>query len=263
MPSTPFVPPDMRTWDGRGWEPERTYHTPRGDARSAKSVGGRHDSRPSAVPAPDWYGAPGVRSTRAGGQGGHYSPAQEPPVPRDWPQKGQWGQANSNVGFSDAAGLRPLHGDRERQAWEAPLRRSTPPPSFRRPRQLDSAPAHPIMMDGMVALGGLVPDRNLHHVLGYESPDRALVGEEEAAMRAKVEKARHRERARSPHVGRDGGLGDQALRARQRALAAAEKRRIHVPAPSSGHITNTTHVSLEPRSQRVATPTTMSRSAGY
>ena len=103
-------------------------------------------------------------------------------------------------------------------------------------------------------------DRNLHHRWGYESPDRALVGEEEAAMRAKVEKERLRARAGSPSGVQHGGLGDAALNARRRALAAAERRRIQVPA---GKITNALHGSHEPSADRVATPTSMSTSAGY
>ena len=117
------------------------------------------------------------------------------------------------------------------------------------------------MMDGLVTLAGRVVDKNLHHRQGYESPDRALVGAEEAAARAKADKERLRSRAKSPmHA---DGLGAAALNARQRALAAAERRRIEVPTARSGLVTNKRHGSHEHRDSRVATPITMAREAGY
>jgi len=135
-------------------------------------------------------------------------------------------------------------------------RASTPPPSRR-----GITPEHPFMLDRRVTLQGRVVDKNLHHRRGYESPDRALVGAEETAARARADKQRLRERAvRSEQ---SDGLGAAALDARRRALAAAEKRRIAVPGPETGLLTNKRHGSHEPVVCRIATPITMQRDAGY
>ena len=256
MPAQSFVAPDMRSWDGRGWEPERTYHTPRIDAESTKSKSGRWIP-PSERAQPDWYAQPGVRSSRQGGHGGHFSrSASERVHPPDFPQPGSWGATGyGNDGFHPE--LRPRHGNRDALPFEAPFpRRSASPLSTRRTSGL--SPRHPLMMDGAVVLGGCTPNRNLHHNLTYQSPDRALVGDEEIAARAKADRARLRQRAQSPSA--TGGPGAAALHARQRALSAAEKRRIHVP---RGVVTNKTHGSHEPASQRCATPITMQRAVGY
>jgi hypothetical protein len=252
MPAMAHVPIDFNKYEGRGWEPERTYHTPRSDARSAKSQSGRwvpHSERTQ----PDWYGTPGVPSTRAGGRGGHFSPSMAGRRPPPFVQR-------CHDGFDPD--VRPLHGERESLPWEAPLRRSmTPPPSSRRWSSANDPLAYPTLMDGRVTLGGRAPDKNLHHRPGYESPDRALVGDEEAAARAKADKERLRARLRPSQ--REGGLGDAAKQARMRALAAAERRRVYVPLPSTGLTTNKTHGTMEPELDRVATPTTMSRASGY
>jgi hypothetical protein len=57
----------MNAYDGRGWEPERTWHTPRRDSSSVKGPSGRWLPQ-SEVAKPDWYGSPGVLSSRAGGE---------------------------------------------------------------------------------------------------------------------------------------------------------------------------------------------------
>ena len=260
MPAQPWVEPDLNTYDGRGWEPERTWHTPRRDSSSVKGPSGRWVPQ-SELARPDWYGSPGVLSSRAGGKGGQFTPSpgerRAPPV--EWPQRGSWGAPGfeNNPGFHPD--LRPRHGERDALPFEAPMpmrRASTPPPSRR-----GIAPQHPLMMDGLVTLQGRIHNKNLHHRPGYESPDRALVGAEEAAARAKADKQRLRERAaRAPQ---SNGLGAAALDARRRALAAAERRRIAVPGPQSGLLTNKLHNSHEAPVQRVATPTTMAREAGY
>lgn len=256
MPSMAFIPPDMRTYDGRGWEPERTYHTPRRDEGSVKSQSGRWVP-PSERAVPDWYGKPGVPSTWAGGKGGHFS--QSGRRASDFPHAGSWGEGYAHEGFTPEA--RPLHGKREAQPWEAPLpRRSSTPPT----RTQGQYPNHPLMMEGRVHANGYVPDKNLHHRRGYMSPDRALVGEEEKAAREAANRARLRERSRS--TPRSGGLGDAAYQARQRALAAAEKRRIYIPPKESGLVTNKTHGVVESRGADpwfVPTPPTMAMEAGY
>eukprot|EP00325_Prymnesiales_sp_UTEX-LB-985_P031607 CAMPEP_0174722962 /NCGR_PEP_ID=MMETSP1094-20130205/39715_1 /TAXON_ID=156173 /ORGANISM="Chrysochromulina brevifilum, Strain UTEX LB 985" /LENGTH=256 /DNA_ID=CAMNT_0015923919 /DNA_START=99 /DNA_END=869 /DNA_ORIENTATION=- len=256
MPATPFIEPDMRTWDGRGWEPERTYHTPRRDEGSTKSASGRW------IPAseraqPDWYGRPGVPSTRAGGKGGQFSLRSERRT-TEWPDTQDASGDTCNPGFSPEA--RPLHRERQAQPWEAHFYRSSTPPGRRMP---GARPEHPLMMDNRVVAGGHVPNRSIHHRPGYMSPDRALVGEEEKAARAKADKARMRERASS--APRGGGRGDAALQARQRALTAAEKRRIHIPPPESGLITNKLHGRLEYRESPwwVPTPPTVAMEAGF
>lgn len=252
----------MNAYDGRGWEPERTWHTPRRDSSSVKGPSGRWVPQ-SEVAKPDWYGSPGVLSSRAGGKGGHFTPAPEnrKPPPTEWPQHGSWGAPSyeTNPGFHPD--LRPRHGDREALPFEAPMprRASTPPPSR---RGIGDVPQHPFMMHGHVTIQGRIQNRSLHHSPGYESPDRALVGAEEAAARAAANKRRMRAQAAQAD-GAARGLGMAALDARRRALTAAERRRIAVPGPESGLITNKRHNSHEPAAQRVATPITVAHAEGY
>lgn len=138
-----------------------------------------------------------------------------------------------------------------------PRRSASTPRSSRRGYE----PEPPFMMDNHLKLQGRVRNKNLHHVPGYESPDRALVGAEETAARAKADKQRLRERARAGQ--HPDGLGAAALDARHRALAAAERRRIAVPGPETGLVSNKRHGSHEAHVHRVATPITMAMENGY
>ena len=249
MPAQPWVEPNPESYDGRGWEPDRTYHTPRRGARSSKSACSRCIP-PSELAKPEWCVHPGVSSSNQGGMGGHFTPqpANRRPPPQIFPRNNGWGERESaQLGFHPE--LRPLH----RTAGVTNLDDKT------MPRQRDYVQKPPIMLNGAVKVGGRVVDKNLHHCADYVSPDRALVGAEEAAARASAEKMRlHRRPASPPSSG-----ARAALHARQRALAAAESRRTVIPSVASGKITNKTHGSHEPPSARVATPVTMSRGAGY
>lgn len=163
--------PDMRLHDGRGWQPTRTWHTPRSDAsgRSSKaSVGRAHRIALSTgtpvhrVPRSETT-QPGIGqpSLRSGYQ--TYNPTLPGPV--------GFGEGHAHQGFS------PQRGEYGQQVgWDRHYSTKKEAPAPPQPAR-DSA--WPVMMDGKVIAGGLLPPTPLHHYPGYRSPDAALVGDDE------------------------------------------------------------------------------------
>ena len=117
--------PDMETYDGRGWEPERTYHTPRLDQRGT--------SKSAAVPAAQAAAATRPRSTTQRGIGTHGVSEHERHVP-------------AHVGFH------PNRSPYGAQAgWDKGYSTRREPPEGPSPAR-DSG--WPVMMGGKVLAGG-------------------------------------------------------------------------------------------------------------
>jgi hypothetical protein len=130
------APPDPESWSGCGWEPSRSWHTPR-DERERGS--GCMLEQPTRQPLGD-------------------------------------GKATLKGYMPHRGGLQAGKRDSSRIQSKLHL-----------PRQQSNTrceSAHPFLMNGHVLAGGRPTIVPAHHRPGYESPDRALVGDEEAAARA-------------------------------------------------------------------------------
>jgi hypothetical protein len=199
------VPPDMTTWQGRGWEPERTYHTPRADAgRSAKSGagGGRASGAGGGralhtQPAAHWCDNSLQQERRAGWesldapaappearsvQPGLATPtlraryqqsARSVSAQATFPGPAHLGEGLAHVGFD------PQRAVVGREAGWARAHSTKHDAADGRSAGREASAA-PLLMQGRVLAGGRPPQLAEHHAnLAYVSPDRALVGAEE------------------------------------------------------------------------------------
>ena len=183
------IPPDPNKYDGRGWEPDRTYHTPRADAsRSAKSSSGRAARTAAAMQATaapprrvsGWeYRAetggggplpvqPGIGAQSLRGDYQQYRPTLPGPTYK--------GEGEAHMGFDPR---RAPYGSQAGWGSGYSTRREPPDGPM---RHRDSS--WPAMMGGKVLAGGSWQPTPPHHLPGYESPDRALVGDEERSALA-------------------------------------------------------------------------------
>ena len=189
-------PPDPESWQGRGWEPERTYHTPRADrSRSSKLAAYKLDSRKAAPVLATSYLGESLNTTgfeddwrlekqSTAVQAGEETESLRSSYQRNRPRM----PGPPNLGEGDAhAGFDPHRGVYGREAgWTKGYSSRRPPPPNAYAPTRDSSWPH--MMNGKVLHGGAqgsqvgkggfrrVPE---HWVPGYKSPDAALVGAEE------------------------------------------------------------------------------------
>lgn len=197
-------------FNGRGWQPDRTWHTPRADrSRSAKSSAG--GPRGNVVGAPS--ATPAARHTRSAGWDGHYDgetprgvrpDINQPPLHsyyREAMRQGAPLPGPANLGegpLSTHSGYDPRrHQHRQydmdtisarRHGTAAPRGTADKSYSTKKEPPLPPQPARdsstPHLMNGKVLYGGRLPPTPDHWRPGYESPDRALVGDEERTAMA-------------------------------------------------------------------------------
>lgn len=188
------LPPDPNTWSGRGWAPERTWLTPRTDgARDTSAKAAPRSAAPQQQTALKALGPPPGVDVRTMVQPGLdssslrsvYEKTLAPGAPFRPPLPGPptLGEGLAHRGFDPSRGAvgRQFGHSKEFSTKEPP---PAPPP-------MPSQSQAPWMMNGRVVAGGRPPKVPEHHVKGYESPDRALIGSEEvtataAAMRRRM-----------------------------------------------------------------------------
>ena len=200
------IPPDMDAWLGRGWEPERTYHTPRADAsRSAKSSasGGR-----STHPRAHWCDNSLQQERRAGWDSLQRTqvygrPSSQPGLAtaslRDhymqrsvqgagssaqqtFPGPAHLGAPFAHAGFEPGRAV-PGRQTGWRQGHSTKDARSAANANIYSMGRVESAA--PLLMQGRVLAGGKPAILAEHHAdFSYVSPDRALVGNEERTAMA-------------------------------------------------------------------------------
>ena len=186
--------PDPRAFSGRGWEPERTYHTPRADAsRSTSSKSSNGGNRGNVAGAPSVSQASAAHAWRSHDSSykGHFIAAPASDVRAQLPGNEQRSlRATYKEGLALGAtlpgpptlgegsaqhGFDPQRGIYGHPATKAFSTRKEPPAPPMPPR--DSS--LPLLMNSRVLAGGRPPLVPEHHRPGYQSPDRALVGDEE------------------------------------------------------------------------------------
>lgn len=178
-----------------GWEPERTYHTPRADrGRSAKSSGGGNRAANGGVAAKQaeaprqdvrsvtgWEGqfdgapASAERACRPGLEQASLRSRYQTHV-SSLPGPANLGEGLAHRGFDPS---RAPYGQQAGWGKEYSSRKEPPlPPQPGRDSTL------PHLMNGRVLAGGRRQVTPEHHRPGYMSPDRALVGDEERSALA-------------------------------------------------------------------------------
>lgn len=194
--------PDFAAFEGRGWEPVRTWHTPRADrSRSAKSSSG---GRQNVADAPaSTTAARHLRSAGWDGSGAYSDRSAVRPDITQIPLRSHYETAlrrgaplpgPANLGDGPAhSGYDPRrHQIRQQDMDSISARRyGTAAPrgyvdkgySTKKEPPMPPMPARdstlPWLMNGKVVAGGRLPPTPDHHRPGYQSPDRALVGDEE------------------------------------------------------------------------------------
>jgi hypothetical protein len=162
-------PPDMEKWLGRGWEPERTYNTPRLDiSRSIKSRpkgggtwAGQTAERGDGGSADSRSVQPGLATASLRS---HYQQRHDS---RGFPGPSSLGEGEAHRGFDPSRGV---YGREARHGLTYSSKKAPPLPP-----QSSSFSTQPVMMGGKVLAGGTRPSVPAHHLKGYQNPDAAIV----------------------------------------------------------------------------------------